>query len=105
MRTALDALLLQKSLEFVQPSTDCPGFDRLPGLKNVCARVDPDLAGEIDKVVGVLGITKRRFLEAAFRYAVDRAHQVMREEGVFDQIDSDQVRPDLSLEFSEGDLS
>lgn len=49
--------------------------------KNVCAKVSPQLAKRIDDVADLLGISKRRFLEAAFVDAIDRALSIMKEEG------------------------
>ena len=95
MRTALDALITRKSLDFLDADSASNLFDShsddLP-LKNVCARVEPELADEIDQLVRLLGITKRRFLEAAFIEAVDRAKAIMRAEGVFDRLKDPEVR-------------
>lgn len=63
----------------------------VPLTKNVCARVSPQLADEIDNVVSLLGISKRRFLEAAFIEAVNRANEIMENEGLFDQLRKDQA--------------
>ena len=95
MRTALDALLTEKALAFVSTQRnadllDLLGDDKLPNsahLKNVCAKVSLDLAAEIDEVAALLGITKRRFLEAAFVDAVQQAHQIMANEGVWESLD------------------
>ena len=89
IRTALDALITRKSLDFLHVSDassllDSPHIaDQLP-LKNVCAKVAPELSDEIDNLVGLLGITKRTFLEAAFLDALAKSKAIMRQEGVFD---------------------
>lgn len=101
MRTALDALITEKSLEFVRGGEYIEALDSNPlDLKNVCARVSPELADEIDKIVGLLDIRKRTFLEAAFLDAVDKAKAIMRAEGVFDRCEP-AVDPSQVLEFSE----
>jgi hypothetical protein len=58
-----------------------PVDEAVPLLKNVCARVWPQVADELDVVVEALGVTKRRFVEAAFVDAIERARQIMAEEG------------------------
>lgn len=54
--------------------------------KNVCAKVHPDLSKQIDDTCAILGINKRRFLEAAFIDALDRAHRIMEDEGLMDSL-------------------
>lgn len=98
MRSALDALVTKKSLEFMSVHG---GYSNLLdaiadgliggedgsesfGLKNVCAKVHPDLDAEISKVCDLLGMRKRAFLEAAFIDAVAKAHEIMQSEGVLD---------------------
>lgn len=86
-RSPLDHLVTQKTLE----SMDTNGFlldaiaeDTLVHnveLKNVCAKVHPELAAEIDNICGLLGISKRRFLEAAFVEAINQAKAIMDREG------------------------
>lgn len=97
MRTPLDALITEKSLNFVhgQGNPDLadlvlngPGSESLP-VKNVCAKVAPELADEIDGICGLLGISKRRFLEAAFIEAVRKAKTIMAAEGVMDALDAE----------------
>ena len=56
--------------------------------KNVCAKVSPVLAKEIDDVCSDLGISKRRFLEAAFVDAVSRAKAIMEAEGVYELMEA-----------------
>lgn len=89
-RTALDALITRKSLEFIsvchnEALGDLIADDRLEHnipLKNVCAKVSVELAEDIDQVCQLLGISKRQFLEAAFLDAVHKAYQIMEFEGV-----------------------
>lgn len=94
MRSPVDALVTEKSLSLVSVSHGSAVLDlvvdgaiesNLP-LKNVCAKVAPELSDEIDKICHLLDISKRRFLEAAFIEAVQKAHAIMDAEGVFDAI-------------------
>lgn len=95
MRSPIDALVTEKVLNFISTRRnadliDLVAEDRLEHnipLKNVCAKVTPQLSDEIDQVVGLLGVSKRRFLEAAYIEAVQRAHEIMKAEGVFDALD------------------
>lgn len=97
MRTPFDALVTEKALHFISTRRnadvlDLIAEDRIEAnfpLKNVCAKVTPQLADEIDEVVGLLGISKRRFLEAAFVEAVQRAHEIMKVEGVWEVIEEE----------------
>lgn len=110
MRTALDALVTERSLAFVSGGASSDWAQLMSasaleaaGIKNVCARVSSDLAGEIDQVVGLLGISKRRFLEAAMLDAVEKAKSVMRAEGVFDELHRERAEraPVVTLQFDE----
>ena len=95
MRSPLDALVTEKALHFVATRfnadlLDLIGEDRIEHnvpLKNVCAKVSPELAASIDEVVNLLGVSKRRFLEAAFVEAVQRAEAIMESEGVYDALE------------------
>lgn len=54
-------------------------------LRNVCAKLAPELAERIDRTVSVLGISKRLFIERALIEALDQvdaildAHEVPQE--------------------------
>lgn len=96
MRSPLNALLTEKSIRYVSNRRNAeladhvdPILNSLPDsdqlslpIKNVCAKVSVELSDEIDEIVGLLGISKRRFLEAAFIEAVAMARQIMAQEGV-----------------------
>ena len=92
MRSPLNALLTEKALHAVSIRRNAELTDHIlnnpeweppqVAIKNVCAKVSIDLSDEIDEVVGLLGIHKRRFLEAAFIEAIAMARQIMEEEGV-----------------------
>ena len=98
-RTVLDALVTEKTLSFISTRhnadlLDLVAEDRLENnipLKNVCAKVTPQLSDQIDEIVGLLGVSKRRFLEAAFIEAVAKAHEIMRAEGLFEVLEDDQL--------------
>ncbi len=95
MRSPIDALVTEKVLNFISTRRnadliDLVAEDRLEHnipLKNVCAKVTQQLSDEIDQVVGLLGVSKRRFLEAAYIEAVQRAHEIMKAEGVWEAIE------------------
>jgi hypothetical protein len=95
MRSPIDALVTEKVLNFISTRRnadliDLVAEDRLEHnipLKNVCAKVTPQLSDEIDQVVGLLGVSKRRFLEAAYIEAVQRAHEIMKAEGLREAIE------------------
>ncbi|WP_213105801.1 hypothetical protein [Candidatus Protochlamydia amoebophila] len=96
MRTPLDSLVTEHALRLVNQSGNADFTDaildgcipmvsgELP-VKNVCAKVHPWLSDEIDKVVDLLGISKRRFLEAAFIEAVNKANAIIEAEGVHER--------------------
>lgn len=96
MRTALNALVTEKCLSLLNSYTnlidvmvegDATVVGDIP-LKNVCAKVSAQMSDEIDSVVSMLGVSKRRFLEAAFYDAIQTAKKIMEEEGVFEALDS-----------------
>lgn len=92
MRSPLNALLTEKALHAVSIRRNAELTDHIlnnpewdppqVAIKNVCAKVSVDLSDEIDEVVSILGIPKRRFLEAAFIEAIAMARQIMEDEGV-----------------------
>jgi alkylhydroperoxidase family enzyme len=93
-RGAVNALATEKALAFKRRlrgadlanlvAADERGRDM---LKNVCAKVTPDLAEEIDQVCDLLDVNKREFLEAAFIDAVGRAKAIFEGEGCFEAMD------------------
>ena len=95
MRSPLNALVTENALNFISTRRNADLLDLLAEdrldhnvpLKNVCAKVTPQLADQIDEIVAMLGVSKRRFLEAAFIEAVQRAHEIMKAEGVWEAID------------------
>jgi hypothetical protein len=51
-------------------------------MKNVCAMITQQLFDDLSNVCGLLDISKRAFIEAALIEALQKAHQVMEQEGV-----------------------
>ena len=95
MRSKIDSLVTEKALSLVNRASTDVFLDAVIGdqdlslqtseplpLKNVCAKVSVQLSEEIDKVCDLLDISKRRFLEAAFIDAVEKAHAIIDAEGV-----------------------
>ena len=95
MRSKIDSLVTEKALSLVNRTSTDVFLDAVIGdqnlalqtseplpLKNVCAKVSVQLSEEIDKVCDLLDISKRRFLEAAFIDAVEKAHAIIDAEGV-----------------------
>jgi len=71
-------------------------------LKNVCAKVSPQLSDDIDDICGLLSISKRRFLEAAMLEAVSKARYIIQRE----ELDEVLVGDDYDLSnaaISDGD--
>lgn len=52
-------------------------------LKNVCAKVSPQLSDRIDEICSLLDIRKRSFLEAAFIEACNEAERIIKDEGLY----------------------
>lgn len=91
-RTPLESFLLEKTLRIINGYDNGRLIDHLAEsgeaqlpLKNVCAKVSVQLSDDIDKVVTFLDVSKRQFLEMAFIEAVNKAHKIMEEEGVFER--------------------
>lgn len=97
-RTPIDALITRSTLEFIDSLNnrrltellinDDEEVERLKiPVKNVCAKLSIELSDEIDNLVGLLSISKREFIEACIREGLDRAHAIVREEGVEEAIE------------------
>lgn len=79
---ALNFRYIQENNAFIDMAVDGRlGEHSLP-LKNVCAMVSQDLFDDLSNVCGLLDISKRSFIEAALIEALQKAHQVMEQEGV-----------------------
>ena len=92
MRTPFDALVTERALHFLSEHRGDALVDIVMEhsdlgpvpTKNVCAKVSVELSDQIDQVVALLGINKRRFLEAAFIDAVRRSNAILEAEGVLE---------------------
>lgn len=89
MRTPLNRLITTNVLKQMEGNAwlleavlDDPDEAQKVQLKNVCAKVSPQLADEIDSVCGLLSISKRSFIEAAFVEAIRQAHEIINAEGL-----------------------
>lgn len=94
-RTNLDSLITEKSLALVNGSGSDFLLEQVTEqggdlqIKNVCAKVTVQLSDDIDSIVGLLGISKRKFLEAAFIDAVARAQEIIKDEGVWQALEGE----------------
>ncbi|KVE52961.1 hypothetical protein WI94_19305 [Burkholderia vietnamiensis] len=70
-------------------------------LRNVCTKVTPELADRIDAAVSLLGVSKRRFLEAAFIEALLKVEDLMRAEGVGDGSLQELIRSKMAARSDE----
>ena len=61
--------------------------DQIP-LRNVCAKLSPELADRLDSMVSVLGISKRLFIERALIEALDQCDEIIDAHGVPEEIES-----------------
>lgn len=66
--------------------TDSDGKEIPDPRVNLCARVAPELAFEVDSICAFLSVSKRRFIEAAIIEAIRQTKEVMREEGMFEHV-------------------
>lgn len=55
--------------------------------KNVCAKVGVGISDQIDQLVGLLGINKRAFLEAAFIDAIIKSKEIIEAEGLWEYLE------------------
>lgn len=97
MRSSIDSLVTEKSLSLVHLRRNSNLLDLIDSgavkveagedmIKNVCCKVHVSISDEIDEIVGILGVSKRRFLEAALVDAIASARDIMDKEGVWDAV-------------------
>lgn len=95
-RTRINALVTERALRFKSIRENSDLADMIANdpdeaerfqLKNVCAKLSGQLSDEIDQVVGLLDISKRRFIESALVDALREAHRIIDEEGMLDDLD------------------
>lgn len=91
MRKQLESVITEKVLHVINQSgaesiIDALSDDPKSCMTNVCAKVSTELSQEISKVCDLLGVSKRRFLECAFIDAVNTAHRIIDEEGMWEAV-------------------
>lgn len=59
-------------------------------VQNVCAKLAQPLVDRLDEALGVLGMTKRDFIELALIEALDKVDQVLKDTGAFEYLESRQ---------------
>lgn len=56
-------------------------------LRNVCAKIAPELADRLDSMVSVLGISKRLFIERALIEALEQCDHILDAHGIPEEIE------------------
>lgn len=88
-RTKIDALVTEGALRFnstrrnsdlAEAMMNDPDYADMLPVKNVCAKLSVQLSDEIDRVVGLLDVSKRLFIEAALVDALNEANRIIGEE-------------------------
>lgn len=69
-----------------------------PQLRNVCAKLAPELAEQIDNTVSMLGISKRLFIERALIEALDQVEAIVAEHKVWEDLEERSERASKSAE-------
>lgn len=92
MRTTLESVITEKVLHIVNESSAEALIDALSDnpklcMSNVCAKVSTELSNEISNVCDLLGVSKRRFIECALIDALNSAHRIIDEEGMWKAVD------------------
>lgn len=59
--------------------------EEAPQLRQMCAKVSPELYDRLEQVCGVLDMSKRQFIEGAVADALDRAVAIVEKTGAFEQ--------------------
>jgi hypothetical protein len=54
-------------------------------VRNLCAKVHPELYDEVTSVCALLDLSKRQFVEAAVVEAIARAHAILEKTGALTQ--------------------
>ena len=65
------------------------GSEVVPPVKNVCAKLSVELSDQLDHVSGLLGISKRKFIEMALIQALDHAEHVIECVGALEDGDAE----------------
>jgi L-amino acid N-acyltransferase YncA len=72
--SSLGGLLLEDAIERGQ----------VPELRQMCAKVHPELHDRLEHVTSLLGMSKREFIEGAVADALIRAQEMIERAGVLD---------------------
>ena len=59
--------------------------EEAPQLRQMCAKVSPELYDRLEQICGVLDMSKREFIEGAVADALDRAAETIDKVGALDQ--------------------
>lgn len=55
---------------------------QIPEVRQMCAKVSPQLYARLENVTGALSMSKREFIEAAVAEAVEKAENAIEQAGV-----------------------
>lgn len=85
MKNLFDEFITYRSLHLKYASSHNLGFfpDEILDVsqfRNVCAKLHPELIDRLESTIGLLGMTKRDFIELALLDALDRAEKILHED-------------------------
>ena len=87
-----ERMLANKSIGTNQDGTFVPATsleEVLPfKVQNVCAKLAQPLVDRLDQALGVLGMTKRDFIELALIEALDKVDQVLKDTDAFEYVEA-----------------
>lgn len=84
---ALDQVYSLRSTKLLNHIMEDPDFQQQIGTKKIQFDATPDLHADLEEVVSLLAISKREFLQAAVSQALEKAHQIIREEQVIQTLE------------------
>lgn len=89
-RTNINAMVTERALALLSSNSIDLDENLLDSkqTKNVCAKLSVELSDRIDSMVGLLGVSKRIWLEAAILDALEQSSRILEQEGVFDMLDA-----------------
>ena len=82
MKNEFDEFITYRALALKYSGTNNLGFMPeeildIHQFRNVCAKLHPELVDRLDETTGLLGMTKRDFIELALIDALDRATKIL----------------------------
>ena len=89
-RTRINAMVTERALALLS-SNQADFAVELPDskdMKNVCAKLPAELSDRIDSLVSLLGVSKRLWLEAAIRDALEQSGTILAQEGVPEMLEA-----------------